>query len=342
MRKTAAICVVKLHDISPNLVQDQGFIESLEGLLSDGNPMVVSNSVAALQEISSRTRNKPMHLTCETVLKLLAVLNDASEWGTVYILDALAGYRPTSSAEAESILDRVKPRLQHANSAVVLSATKVMMKCLDYVDDEDKRASMVKALSPPLVTLMSGQPQIQYVALRNIQLICQKRPAILHGEVKVFFCRYNDPIYVKMEKLDVLVMLTSERTVDQTLAEFKEYATEIDCEFVCKAVRCIGRTAIKLEAAAERCVNVLVSLIETKVNYVVQGVHCNPPSSFPMLLCSDMSAGVCCAGMCYAQACHAVHEVARRGSDERRAARAVDTRGHHRNARHFPAISQQV
>jgi AP-1 complex subunit beta-1 len=94
-----------------------------------------------------------------------------------------------------------------------------------------------------------------------------------------------------MEKLDVLVMLISERTVDQVLAEFKEYASEIDwypvywlywskstntdaahccSEFVCKAVRCIGRTAIKLAQATERCVNVLVSLIETKVNYLVQ------------------------------------------------------------------------
>jgi hypothetical protein len=29
------------------------------------------------------------------------------------------------------------------------------------------------------------------------------RPAILHHETKVFFCKYNDPIYVKMEKLEV-------------------------------------------------------------------------------------------------------------------------------------------
>jgi AP-1 complex subunit beta-1 len=52
--------------------------------------------------------------------------------------------------------------------------------------------------------------------------------------------------------------------------EFNEYATEVDIEFVRKAVRSIGRCAIKLEEAAERCVNVLVALIKTKVNYVVQ------------------------------------------------------------------------
>ena len=35
--------------------------------------------------------------------------------------------------------------------------------------------SLVKKLSPPLVTLLSAEPEIQYVALRNINLIVQKR-----------------------------------------------------------------------------------------------------------------------------------------------------------------------
>jgi vesicle coat complex subunit len=34
---------------------------------------------------------------------------------------------------------------------------------------------LVKKLSPPLVTLLSAEPEIQYVALRNINLIVQKR-----------------------------------------------------------------------------------------------------------------------------------------------------------------------
>jgi vesicle coat complex subunit len=40
-----------------------------------------------------------------------------------------------------------------------------------------------------------------------MQLICQKYPDTLKNEAKVFFVKYNDPIYVKMEKLEVLVML---------------------------------------------------------------------------------------------------------------------------------------
>lgn len=52
VRKTAAICVAKLYDLSPELVEDQGFLEQIKDLLSDSNPMVVSNAVAALSEVS--------------------------------------------------------------------------------------------------------------------------------------------------------------------------------------------------------------------------------------------------------------------------------------------------
>src|SRR6185437_6352092 len=50
----------------------------------------------------------------------------------------------------------------------------------------------------------------------------------------------------------------------------KEYASEVDVEFVRKSVLAIGRCAIKIEKAAERCIQVLLELIQTKVNYVVQ------------------------------------------------------------------------
>ena len=51
VRKTAPICVAKLHDINPELVEDRGFVDQLRELLADANPMVVANAVAALTEI---------------------------------------------------------------------------------------------------------------------------------------------------------------------------------------------------------------------------------------------------------------------------------------------------
>ena len=113
-------------------------------------------------------------------------------------------------------------------------------------------------------------PEVQYVALRNINLILQRRSDVLSNEMRVFFCKYNDPPYVKLEKLEIMIKLCNERNVDQLLSELKEYASEVDVDFVRKSVRAIGRCAIKIEESSERCVNVLLDLINTKVNYVVQ------------------------------------------------------------------------
>ncbi|CAM9796343.1 unnamed protein product, partial [Ectocarpus sp. 8 AP-2014] len=271
VRKTAAVCVAKLYDINADLVEDQGFLQILRDLICDPNPTVVANAVAALSEIGDTSGRDVMEIDTSVLQKLLAALNECTEWGQVFILDSLAKYTPADGREAEGIIERVTPRLQHANSAVVMSAVKVVLTYLDSVTSVDTSRSFSRKLAPPLVTLLNSEPETQYVALRNINLIVQKRPGILESEIKVFFCKYNDPIYVKMEKLETIIRLVNDRNIDQqVLLELKEYAQEVDVEFVRKAVRAIGRCAIKLERAAERCINVLLELIQTKVNYVLQ------------------------------------------------------------------------
>lgn len=273
VRKTAAVCVAKLYDIAPDLVQERGFIETLHDLISDSNPSVVANGVAALSEISETSGRDVMKITASVLQKLLAALNECTEWGQVFILDSLAKYTPAEAREAEGIIERVTPRLQHANSAVVMSAVKVILSYMDVMGggaNAEAIRALTRKLAPPLVTLLNSEPEIQYVALRNINLIVQKRPSILENEIKVFFCKYNDPIYVKMEKLEIIIKLVNERNIDQVLLELKEYATEVDVDFVRKSVSAIGRCAVKLERAAERCIGVLLELIQTKVNYIVQ------------------------------------------------------------------------
>jgi len=273
VRKTAAVSVAKLHDINANLVEEQGFLDSLKELLGDSNPMVVANAVAALSEINdaSSTGQPLIEMNTATINKLLTALNECTEWGQVFILDNLSSYTPKDDREAQSICERITPRLAHANAAVVLSAVKVLMKYMEMMgQDTDFVVNLSKKLSPPLVTLLSSEPEVQYVALRNINLIIQKRPDILKHEMKVFFVKYNDPIYIKLEKLDIMIRLTSQANIAQVLSELKEYATEVDVDFVRKSVRAIGRCAIKVEQSAERCVSTLLDLIQTKVNYVVQ------------------------------------------------------------------------
>ena len=195
----------------------------------------------------------------------------------------------------------------------------MLSQLVQAIHNPDTVQVFVKKLAPPLVTLLSAEAEIQYVALRNINLIIQRYPEIMQNEIKVFFCKYNDPIFVKLEKLETMIKLAAEQNIEQVrmctisfsvllvfcaflihltqyttcwavhlnkmtvwfskfathwptqvLLEFKEYATEVDVDFVRKSVRAIGRCAISIERAAERCISVLLELIGTKVNYVVQ------------------------------------------------------------------------
>lgn len=64
---------------------------------------------------------------------------------------------------------------------------KVVLTYLDSVTNVDTSRSFSRKLAPPLVTLLNSEPETQYVALRNINLIVQKRSGILESEIKVGF-----------------------------------------------------------------------------------------------------------------------------------------------------------
>ena len=272
VRKTAAIGVAKLFDLAPATCLENGFLESLQELIGDPNPMVVANAVTALSEISEAAPStNALQITPTTLKKMLMALNECTEWGRVTLLQTLADYKAQDVKESEHICERVAPQFQHVNSSVVLSAVHAVLMHMKYIKPEQAKI-YTKKMGPPLVTLVSSAPEVQYVALRNIDLILQKQPDILSKELRVFFCKYNDPSYVKFQKLEIMVRIANETNVDQLLMELKEYALEVDMDFVRRAVKAIGQVAIKIEAASERCVNALLDLINTKVNYVVQEV----------------------------------------------------------------------
>ncbi|GAA5837693.1 hypothetical protein JCM3766R1_000556 [Sporobolomyces carnicolor] len=270
VRKTACIAVAKLYMHDRRIVEKEDFISSLRDLLMDHNPTVIANAVASLVEISERSDNINLRLNGDIARRLVRAMAEASEWGQTYILESLMYYVPDEHQDAELLAEQISVRLQHSNSAVVLTTVKVILYLMNYMGSQVIVQEMCRKLSPPLVTLLSSGYEVQYVALRNIYLIIQRRPSVLRNDVKVFFCKYNDPIYVKLAKLEIIYRLANERNVEQVLAELKEYASELDVEFVRKAVRTIGRLAIKISASADVCISVLLQLVSTKVSYVVQ------------------------------------------------------------------------
>ena len=150
VRKTAAICVAKLFDLNPALCIENGFLETLQEMIGDPNPMVVANCVTALSEIfEAAPETRALVITPAILKKLLLALNECTEWGRVTILTTLASYPPTDVKESEHICERVAPQFQHVNPSVVLAAVKVVFIHMKTVNPDSVRAYL-KKMAPPL------------------------------------------------------------------------------------------------------------------------------------------------------------------------------------------------
>jgi AP-1 complex subunit beta-1 len=72
--------------LNPGIAIDNGLIVILQEMLSDKNPMVIANAVAALGEISEAAVQKDIFVIDEMVLqKLLAALNECTEYSLAYL-----------------------------------------------------------------------------------------------------------------------------------------------------------------------------------------------------------------------------------------------------------------
>ena len=272
VRKTGALCVAKIYDINAQLCEEQfGFVEKLQNMLSEeSNAMVIANCIAALIEISTTKGKDILNINWKKCKHLMGALHENNEWTQIYLLEGISRYSPKKQDEINEIIERVLPSVSHGNSGVVLSVIKILIKLLDLVENPEIIRTVCKKITPSLVTLLSSEPEIQYVALKNINILIQKRPIIFEKDIKMFFCSFTEPLYNKLEKLDILYKLVSMNNIDMVLNELKEYSSDVDIKFVRRSVKLIGQCAIKLEKAAQRCVETLVELVKTQIGFVIQ------------------------------------------------------------------------
>ena len=273
VRKTAAFGVAKLYDFVPEAVENAGLFQDLLKLLKDENPMVVSNTAAAIFEINEHRTTPIFSLNSDTIGPLLSAITSCTEWCQTILLDTLSKYKPESHDDATFLIDRLIPFLKHSNPSVVIGSFKCIFLFLE-IDKRDPK-ELFPQIIPPFITLVSSaEAEVQYVVLRTLSLFVHKYPTALMKEIRVFFCKYNDPSYVKMEKLDIIVTICGTRAAKLVLDELQEYCNSVDVAFVRKSIRAIGQIAIKIESAARRCVDILSQLVTGRADYSIEEAVC--------------------------------------------------------------------
>ena len=265
VRKTAALCVSKLYATSPTIVRENGFIDTLHECLKDDNPIVVANAMTALNEISTLSGVVQLKIKSKNLKNILDSIPKANEWAQVQILNALILYNPKKSSHAEEVIEAVLPRLNHVNQSVVMSAIKVILKFMDLMDDINKVKNYCKKLTNSIMSILISYPEVQYVLLRSLHAIVIKRPMLLEKEFKYFYVQYNDPIYIKLEKVDILYKLSDKKNYEYIIKEFTSYAlTETNIELIQKSIKYIGYIGYRIESSLDLCVSCISKIIDNK------------------------------------------------------------------------------
>lgn len=266
VRKTAVISVAKLFDLNPEICIEFGFLQQLKELIHDPNPMVVSNALNSLYEINdiNKTDNDILVIDYDLIKSLLVCLNECTEWGRITILRCVNDFTCQNRDQANHIIERVIPQLQHINPAIVLASIKAILNNFSVLQNAERDA-ILKKLSLPLISLISNPiPEAQYVGLKNIRIILEKYPLILNKELRVFFIKYSDPVYLKLEKLDIMIRLCNEGNFNLLLNELKEYSMEFEPLLIKKSIKSIGLIAIKLPNSIIKCINLIIELIDSR------------------------------------------------------------------------------
>lgn len=267
VRKTAALCVAKLYDIIPEAMDNANIYQSLTNLLCDSNPLVISNACASIMEINSKRPTPIFTFNSNNISSIVNAITSSSEWCQTVLFDVLSQYTPANAEEANIMIQRILPFLKQDNAAVVIGAFKSIFQLMKY-DPSINQQQLFGDIMPPFLSLASADDfEIQYIVLRTLNLFLMKYPSSLQKEIRVFFCKYNDPSYIKMQKLDIITSNCTTRNAQIVLDELTEYCNEVDVEFVRKTIKCIGTIALRLPSCARRCVDILVALVEGKAEY---------------------------------------------------------------------------
>lgn len=99
-------------------------------------------------------------------------------------------------------------------------------------------------------SLISSNTEIIYAVLKYLQSVVMIYPELIGDEFQAYLCNYNDPLFIKLEKMKLMLSLCSQSNARIMLNEFFEYHKEFNVDFVRMAIQYIYRIALKVKQEA--------------------------------------------------------------------------------------------
>ena len=185
-------------------------------------------------------------------------------------------YEPKDDTELLDILNILEDRLNQSSPSVLMGSTKVFLKYTKKSPLLNRQ--VIDRLQAPLITIMtsseiSGGFESCYVVLSHINnLIDRSNFPLFSNEYKHFFCRFDEPPFVKNLKIEILSKIAIESNLQSILSELNEYITDINISFACKSVSSIATIALRLPSMSKQICQNLINSIKIQVPHITEQI----------------------------------------------------------------------
>lgn len=88
-------------------------------------------------------------------------------------------------------------------------------------------------------------------------------PEVVGDDYSHFICDYNDPFYIKIEKMEIMYAMTNKRNAKKILNELYECHKEINTQYVKLALKYIYRIALKVKIEAPHAIAIYKKIVES-------------------------------------------------------------------------------
>ncbi|OMJ95927.1 hypothetical protein SteCoe_660 [Stentor coeruleus] len=260
-RKTAIICMIKIHKKFPKIISENE-TNALYELVKDDDPSVSINAIIGLEEILTENFvfNKRM------IVYLLNRFEMYNEYAQYKILELIAKYIPSTKEEMHSIINLLENLLENLPSSVVLSCIKIFLLYKNIYPEITKRIySNIKQSLMKILYLKSINEvyEIKYCILSHIYfLVSTCMIDEFEYDFEVFYGKDEEPVYIQVLKIRILTKITTENNIFKIIGELNIHKHDFHKEISKEAIKSITDLVIKFSDSSTHLTKMLANNLQ--------------------------------------------------------------------------------
>lgn len=185
------------------------------------------------------------------------------------LMTFLTKYVPSNNQEILDIMNVIDPYLKSGSVLLLVQTLKYFHKLVDGNFDLKKLATM-RAKDQFLHLLTADNPEMTLVLLEFIETLLQEFLELFQTHHRLFYCRYNEPLYLKTKKILLLSSLTTDTNFSEVVEELGMYCLDTILNIAKCAVNALCSISSQFLQHTSQVVDMLVNLLD------VQGIGIVP------------------------------------------------------------------